>query len=385
MDQLIKHREPDAKFLVVATHGGPQQRQPDIDRQELKDLFGKETVIDFFFVNSKPDENGFRKGIDELKEAIATIAAGLPEMGREVPKSFSEARLALQKTGKAYLPLEDVFNTCREMGMDDEIARLFVTISHRLGHLIHYENDPALEDIVILKPAWLATAISFVLDDEETRAANGLVSLSRLNQLWDDENRDAPDRYPAELHPIFLRLMERFDLSYQVAGLNQGQPTETSLIAQLVPDNRPEITSQWATATSQGDIEQVQICRIVDQKGNSSSAEGLFYQLIVRLHKFSLGRVRHNDSLHWQRGLILDDDYNGRALLEHKGNDVHITVRAPYPEFFLAMLTSEVKYLVESFWEGLNCDVMVPCITPCGRRCAARTRRGSPPAASTRA
>ena len=35
----------------------------------------------------------------------------------------------------------------------------------------------------------------------------------------------------------------------------------------------------------------------------------LFYQLIVRLHKYSLGRVRYADSVHWQRGLVLDDDY----------------------------------------------------------------------------
>ena len=51
--QLIKHREPDAKILVVATHGGPNQRQPDIDRQELWDLFGKDTIIDFFHVDSQ--------------------------------------------------------------------------------------------------------------------------------------------------------------------------------------------------------------------------------------------------------------------------------------------------------------------------------------------
>ena len=70
--------------------------------------------------------------------------------------------------------------------MDDEEARLFITISHRLGHLIHYQHDPALRDIVVLKPDWLATAISFVLDDEDTRHAHGLVSFSRLNQLWDD-------------------------------------------------------------------------------------------------------------------------------------------------------------------------------------------------------
>src|SRR5438046_2833948 len=52
--KLVKHREPDAKILVVATHGGPGARQPDINRQEIWDLFGKERVIDFFHIESKP-------------------------------------------------------------------------------------------------------------------------------------------------------------------------------------------------------------------------------------------------------------------------------------------------------------------------------------------
>gem|GEM_PF-6701296 len=29
--KLVKHREPEARILVVSTHGGPQVRQPDID------------------------------------------------------------------------------------------------------------------------------------------------------------------------------------------------------------------------------------------------------------------------------------------------------------------------------------------------------------------
>lgn len=106
----------------------------------------------------------------------------------------------------------------------------------------------------------------------------------------------------------------------------------------------------------------------MDDKGQTATAEGLFYQLIVRLHKFSLGRVNYEESVHWQRGLVLDDDYNGRALLEHIGNDIRITVRAAYPERFLLALTYEVKWLVENFWEGLRCEVMVPCIEPCGQR-----------------
>jgi GTPase SAR1 family protein len=366
---LIKRREPTAKILVVATHGGPQQRQPDIDRQELWDLFGRETVVDFFHVESKPDEQGERRGVEELKSAIARVAATLPEVGRSVPKSFQETWQGLQDTGAAYLPLESVLAICREHEMDDEVARLFVTISHRLGHLIHYQHDPALRDLVVLKPDWLATAVSFVLDDEITRRAHGLVRLSHLSRLWDDPTRPADTRYPAALHPIFLRLMERFDLSYRVADpAARDDADPLSLIAQLVPDVRPDnLDAAWLAAPSAGDLQQTQICRIVDaQNGGSAAAEGLFYQLIVRLHKYSLGRADYNDSVHWQRGLVLENAYNGRALLEHKGNDVHISVRAPYPERLLTMLTEEAKYLVESFWEGLRCNIMVPCIEPCG-------------------
>ena len=369
--QLIKRREPGAKIIVVATHGGPQMRQPDIDRQELWDLFSKETLVDFFFVDSKPNEKHQRKGIKELKQEIARVAANLPEVGRSVPKSFQDVRQALQTQNAPYLPLEDVLAICRKHKMDNEIAHLFISISHRLGHLTHYQNDPTLRDIVILRPDWLATAMSYVLDDEETRDAHGLVQFSRLCQLWNDPSRPRETRYNDKLHRVFLRLMERFDLSYRVAGFTLDEENNpVSLIAQLVPDNNPEkeLMQAWPSEIASGDIQQIQICRIVDiQSGQSANAEGLFYQLIVRLHKFSLGRVNYHNSVHWQRGLILDDDYNGRALLRHIGNDIHITVRAPYPEFFLAMLTREVKYLVESSWEGLRCDVMVPCIKPCGK------------------
>jgi hypothetical protein len=142
-----------------------------------------------------------------------------------------------------------------------------------------------------------------------------------------------------------------------------------SLIGQLVPDIRPQnISDAWKPSPASGDIQQTQICHIVDaSNGQSASAEGLFYQLIVRLHKYSLGRADYNASVHWQRGLVLEDEYKSRAFLEHVGNDVRITVRSPYPEGLLGMLTREVKFLVESFWEGLRCDVMVPCIEPCGK------------------
>ena len=122
--KLVKHREPDAKILVVATHGGPKERQPDIDRQEIWDLFGKETVIDFFHVDSKPrtrqeDRRAYRRvqGINELKDAIARVAARLPEMGRICAEALAGSAGGVAKSTEAYLPLDRVLAICKEHKM----------------------------------------------------------------------------------------------------------------------------------------------------------------------------------------------------------------------------------------------------------------------------
>lgn len=360
--QLVKHRAPDAKILVVATHCNSEAPPPAIDRHELLDLFGRETIVDFLFVDSQPDANGERKNMEDLKLAIARVAATLPEAGRSVPKSFQAAREALQKINALSLALDEVISICRAHGMDDDIAHLFVSTSHRLGRLAHYPHNSALRDVVILRPDWFAAAFNWLLNDEATRVAGGLASLSHLAQLWSDPTR------PIEAQ-IFLRLMEGFALSYRVVGRSVNEETDpVSLIVQLVPANRPEnFVNAWGSESPKHDLQQTQICHIIDDKGKPSSAEGLFDQLIARLSQYSLGRARYNDSVHWQRGLVLDDDYNGRALLERQDNAVRIAVRAPYPGRFLAMLTDEIKYLTESFWEGLICETMVPCLNsnPC--------------------
>jgi len=277
--------------------------------------------------------------------------------------------LELQALNEAYVATERALQICAKHGIAEEDARVFLTIEHRLGRLIHYAHDSTLRDIVVLKPDWLATAISLVLDDKITRDAHGLVGFRHLSQIWTDPKRASGLRYPSELHHVFVKLMERYDLSYRVSSGSESASSENVyLVSQLVPDVRPAKLSGWADVLPVGEEEQVQICRIVESdSGQSANAEGLFYQLIVRLHRFSLGRADYSQSSHWQRGMVLDDDYNGRALLEHVGNDVRITVRAAYPEAFLSVLTHEVKWQVESFWRGMRCEVVVPCVRPCGK------------------
>lgn len=371
--QLVKHREPDARIIVVATHGGPSERQPDLDRQDLWDFFGKETIVGFTTVESRPDsDTGETIGIDCLIEMIGEVAVDLPGVGRIYPLSWNNVRKKLSSLDAAWIEFKDAVKICNENNIDEENARILIRIFHLIGDLIHYEHDPVLRDIVVLKPNWLATAISYVLDDKATREMRGLAKFTHLGVLWNDDRRPLEFRYHRDLHPIFVKLMERYDLSYRVSipegELRVCQENDPLyLIAQLVPDIRPEIKEYWPDSPRDFDIQQTQICRIVDaDNGQSVVAEGIFFQLIVRLHRYSMGRNDFRKNLHWQRGVVLEDSYNGMALLEHVGNDVKVTVRAPYPQHFIGVLTSEVKWLVENFWRGIRCHVMIPCVKPCG-------------------
>ena len=380
----IKHRAgADAKVLIVGTHGGPQERQPDISLQDLRDKFGDDCVLGAFHVNSRPtgyDETnettwtGERTGIAALKEKIAAVAAALPHVGRSVATSWNNVLQVVKQRSEAvpYLSYDQFEELCKQENVSKALAKAYAGMLNQLGYVIHYNDDiDGLNQIMILKPDWLAKAISFVLDDPTTRERNGLVSHEHLSQLWSHPPYDYEDGYPTELHPLFCRLMERFDISYEVAvDPTSSRLTGTILVAQLVNDQTPEALPDWGEQPQPGDKQKRQICQIVEKERNqSANAEGLFYRLLARLHKYSLGREDYDHSVHWQRGLLLDDAYNGRALLRHIGNDIHITVRAAYPQFFLYELTKDVKELVENpdqGWAGLRCDVMVPCIEPCG-------------------
>lgn len=373
--KLVKHRAYDEerhedrpRVLIVATRGGPTDRLAHIDEQSLRDEFG-DLIAGFHHVDSRPDDKtGERSGIDELKRAIAETAADIRQVGRTVPTSWKSTLEALRKRSMrdAYITYTQFLRLCKREKVSDDLADTYAVILNELGHLIHYRGDAELKDTVILKPEWLSKAMSCVLEDKQTKKDNGLLERSRVGEIWNNPQRPKRERYPEKLHPVFLRLMQRFDLSYRVA-MPEADAPETSLVAQLVPGGRPEGWERdWPSEPTRGDAERRRVCRVVDaETGRTAEVEGLIYRLIVRLHRYSLGRSNYYDSRHWKTGMILDDGFNGRAFLEEIAGDVHVTVRAAYPDGFLGNLCAEIEWLVDSFWKGLDCRRSVPCHPPC--------------------
>ena len=353
--KMVKHRaydetlpEEKPRIIIVATHAS-EERLDHIDRNALLKEFGN-LIEDFCHVDSKTEKN-----LEHLKTLIAETAAKIPQVRRSVAASFQALLQTLRQQSEPWITYEEFIDLCREQKVERNLAKIYAAILNELGHLIHYSTDPLLKDTIILKPEWLSKAISFILEDKQVKKQNGLVRYERLCVLWNNPDRE--EQYPENLYPMFLKLMERFDLSYQVE-----LPTPTYLIAQLVPTIPPNYQKDWVKRPE--DREQTSVIRIFDaETGRTTKVEGLMYRLIVRLHRFSLGIKDYNKSRHWKNGLLLEDKYNGRALIEEMDSDITITVRALYPNTFLDRLCGEVEWLVNYFWKGLAPRLHLMCPT----------------------
>ncbi|WP_127504182.1 COR domain-containing protein [Actinoplanes solisilvae] len=352
---LIVHRVgPSARILVVATHGGPGEPGAFLDEAQIRALYG-EVIVDFHHVDSKTGDR-----IDELRRAIASAAASLPGVGRWHPKEWLEFRNEIKQLREPYLLYSDYEQRAKLAGLEDSAAML-ARIADRLGHWVTFaddENEDGPAKLVILQPDWLSTAVSLILDDRETYEAHGLLPHRRLNRIWGD--RGSKHFYERRFYPAFLALMERFELSYQVTD-RSARNEPTSLIGLRVPTARPDLREVWTDYRPDWEV-AARICEVTETgTRHPGLPEGLMCQLIVHFHRYSLGRADVRGSVHWRDGMVLEDSYTGRALIEQEQNLLRVTVRSPSPSLMLYRLTEDIRELINATWQGFDVAVQVSC------------------------
>jgi internalin A len=223
---------------------------------------------------------------------------------------------------------------------------------HDVGQIIYYGEDDGLRDFVVLNPEWLTKAIGYVLRDNPTRLAAGELDHGRLKEIWQDR-----PGYPVRYHRYFLRLMEKFDISYRLEE-------HRSLVAQLVPYERPDLPWDSGTPVPDRSRRLALVCEL------GQPAPGLMAWLTVK---------RHPDAtrLHWRTGVFLrhhNPAYASEALLELRAPDqLAVEVRAPSPDLFFHVLSDTIEALIASRWPGLAYDMRIPCpgTTASGSPCSA--------------
>ena len=189
-----------------------------------------------------------------------------------------------------------------------------------------------------------------MLEDRKTQELDGILPDNRLYQVWHDHPfKDEPQRYTPDLYPFFLRLMEKYDVSYR---LPEG---DASLVAQHVPQIRPPLPWQPEEEPKDNQRRLGMVC-VMDE-----APPGLVPWMIVRTHDYAYPVGQH--SLHWQKGMFLRNNSHGEAMLELRGREFHMYAEAVWPEYFMNILRQRLDKLITDNWPGLEgrYSFTVPC------------------------
>jgi internalin A len=197
-----------------------------------------------------------------------------------------------------------------------------------------------LKSDVVLQPEWLTKAIGFVLEDRKTQEMDGILPDNRLKEVWWDHPFKGERKYDPALYPFFLRLMEKYDVSYR---LENG---DASLVAQHVPQVRPAIPWLPDEEPTRGNRRIAMVCAMED------APPGLVPWMIVRTHDYAYDLSGHR--LHWQKGMFLRNKPHGEAMLELREREFHIYAQAVWPEFFMNVLRKTLQKLITDNWPGME-------------------------------
>ena len=321
----------DARVLIVATHC--DERRSELDYSGLGRQFG-EMLAGQFEVDSRSGT-----GMSGLISAASEEVSRLPQMGQMLSPRWVSARdeiLELAKTMPS-ISYEDFERRCTRHYMTREEVATLVEVMNVLGQVIYYSDDNWLSDTVVLNPEWLTKAVGYVLEHSPTRQAGGVLDHTDLRTIWG--NSTGHGGYALRYHTFFLRLMEKFEISFRL-------PDETrSLVAQLVPHERPSLPWDFGSPLPDGMRALTLVCRLRDV------APGLVSWLTVRHHRSTTGA-------HWRTGVFLRhtiSSHVSEALVElQEPTKLVIEVRSTSPDTFFSVIFDSAEDIFRKRWRGLD-------------------------------
>ena len=318
---------PDSPVLLVATH--IDEREANLPLSELRHQYPQ--IIGQCQISNKTSQ-----GFETLRQTLAEAAAKLPLMGEIWPSTWLKAANAIRARTEKYMNPKVLQSLMSIQGVEDSKHPILTQWLHELGDILSFQENQALADIVILKPQWVSEYISLVLESEDVIKTGGIFTRSEMNQLW--------QTLDPTMREYFLRLMERFDLSYR------DESREISLVVERLPFEVPNYQPKWDGLKAMDTHKEITMIF----KLNTLPA-GIPTWFLARAHRFSTGT-------HWRNGALFAYDKH-LALVQANPRDciMQLTVRGPNPQNFFALLKDGIEVTLARF-PGLKIERNIPCL-----------------------
>jgi len=272
--QIISLFGGECPVLVVLNNNRTYSSEPNFPIDKCKSNFSK-VCID----STKTDFSRNDGDWLVLQQKIQNELSALPLVNKAVPKLWKPLReaLAKEKEKTNYIDIKRFFELCPK-GLDTEEHRLSaLEYFHRIGIVLHFDNDKNLRDIVFLNPNWITQALYAALNGANKDLAQGMFSENWIFKFWEEH----PNHYDYNERTYLLRLMlkDNFDICYEIG-------TRQYIVPMLLPNHQPDY--QWDYSDNLGFRIQYPFM-----------PEGIISRFMVRMNEMI------DNSLIWLEGVVL--------------------------------------------------------------------------------
>jgi internalin A len=299
-------------------------RQPQINERQLRGQFAnlKETL------GTNLDTNrGLGKVLDEIRHHITR----LPHIGTPLPRTWVKVREGLEGDTRNHISLDQYLDICEENGFTKDEDKLQLSgYLHDLGVCLHFQDDPLLKRIVILKPRWGTDAVYKVLDDETVNSNRGRFNRDDLASIWNEAEY-------ANMQDELLQLMMNFKLCYKIPDC------DLYIAPQLLTENQPEY--DWDETDN-----------LILRYTYEFMPKGIITQFIVIMNSLIA------DHSHvWKSGVILEKDETKAEVIEYYGKrEIKIRVSGKHRKELMTIVTYELDKIHNSY-KQLKHKKLIPC------------------------
>jgi internalin A len=319
---IVELLSDNSPVLIVKNE--KQDRRREISERQLRGQFAalKETMATNLATN---------RGLPEILKSIKYYISNLQHVGSPLPRTWVKVREVLEQHSQNYVSLDEYLDICAHNGFSELKDKLQLSgYLHDLGVCLHFQEDPLLRNVVILKPKWGTDAVYKILDNERVIAALGYFTQADLANIWSEPEY-------ANMHQELLRLMINFKLCYQIPG------NGNYIAPQLLTENQPAY--HWDATDN-----------LVFRYQYEFMPKGIITQLTVAMHPLIL----HRESV-WKSGVILEKDKTRAEVIEHYGRrEIQVRVSGKNKRDLMTVVAYELDKIHASYRQ-LRFSKLVPC------------------------
>lgn len=311
-----------------------QGRNVPFDERGIKGRFLN--IKEIVKVDLKNDRNGIVKFIEIIHHHIKN----LKHVGEELPKQWIVIRRNVEQESKLknYISKERFFEICENNSIKERSRQLFLSqYLHDLGVMLHFQNDPGLDNLVVLNNLWATDAVYKVLDYLNTLNI-GEFNSNDWNKIWSESiYRDK--------HTELVSLMKKFELCYQIDNQDKY------IVPKCLPRNEPDLDFILINKDKKS---------IIVKYEYDFMPKGIIPRFIVRMHH----RIKSQE-LVWSTGVVLEEKETIAIVKElYAKREVIIQIIGKETQLLLSKIIDNIDAIHMNFSSEFKVKKLIPCNCP---------------------